>query len=607
MYRYVALSWNVEDKDQSEHAERFSRALTSSSRDWKSVYEASGLKVYHATHPGGAFRAYVLKHDTGVIVGRVFSKGSNEHISRSVTEFDYRESNAISRSNGRHLVENYWGQYVAFLSGREHNHRHILRDPSGGMHCFMTKKLGVHIILSDVDDYTYLNSVPSSIDWHHITAFFMHMTLVTNTTGFKDVTQVYAGECVKLVGDEKPSRSFYWNPVNVYEADSVESVEEARLLLRNTIVDCINAWRSCYDGIIHELSGGLDSSIVAACLGKSEDPGGILCFHYFTKMTEGDERVYARIAAESAGCEFVEQLASTSEVSLENQLSRKRVATPAVQSFRPKPELLQERLAKERGVGAMFSGQGGDHLFQEGAYKTIATDFFLRHGVTKKLAGIMIDTSHLTGESFWSVLSTIISHGILRKSYNPYSVLEVPSILTGSAVTSLQPSMYTHPWVEHATHLPPTKIEHVFSVVDSQAFYQLPRTYAEQIHPLISQPIIELSLQIPSHVLSYRGRSRGLLRDAFRDDVPEKIINRYTKGGTTSYFNQMLVDGIDYIRELLLDGALVREKIVDRKKLEDSLSEEQLLLGEQRRAVLNAVRAETWLDNWRGLKQRTAA
>jgi len=605
MYRYVAFSWNSKDTARTAAAQRLARLLRSSAPDWQCVHNTPGLRVFHAPQSEGACHAYVLKHDRGVVLGRLFDGDFDENRIPIDPTFDDQESRLIIESQGRRLIEHYWGQYVAFLQEPQSRRRFVLRDPTGGLHCFMTRTAGVEVILSDMEDCVRLNITPSSVDWNHIAAFFVHMRLITRTTGFNEVKQIYAGECVATDDDNVVARSFYWNPVSVYESGSIEEADAARAALRRVIRHCVNAWGACYDSILHQLSGGLDSSIVAACLGKARERQKILCFHFFTEMTEGDERQYARVAAQSAGCELIEREAGASEISLENQLNRRRIATPSAQSFQPASELLMERLIGERNAGAIFSGQGGDHLFQEERTIRIAADYARRHGIGPELLNTMIDTSHLTGESIWSVLGATIRNGLLNRNNDPYAEFEIPSILGGDARASLRPHMYMHPWIKHACHLPPTKISHVFNIVDCQPFYLLTRAFAEQIHPLISQPIIELSLQIPSYILAHRGRARGLVREAFREDVPANIIERYSKGGTTSYFNRMLVESVDFLREFLLDGALVREGILDRCELEAQLSETALMRGDELRPILNAARAEWWLSTWTNVRQQT--
>jgi asparagine synthase (glutamine-hydrolysing) len=554
--------------------------------------------VFHARQIGGTCQAYILKGSAGVILGKLFEGDLDTGHGPSELMFDDKESHLVLESQGRCLIHRYWGHYVAFLRDFSGKRRFILRDPTGGLPCYLTETAGIDVILSDIDDCVVLRVRPLSVDWEHIAAFFVHSRLVTRSTGHKEVKQLHAGECAAIHDDGVSTRSFYWNPVDIYEAKAIEQPAEARARLGRVIRHCVNAWASCYDSIVHELSGGLDSSIVAACLAKGGGSTEVLCFNFFTQMSEGDERLYARAAAQSTGYALVETEACVSERTLESLFNPSRIATPARLGFLPASELLKQRLVIERRAGAIFTGQGGDHLFQQAGNKHIAAEYTHRHGLKAQLFGVVADVSRLTNQSIWSVFSAAITHGLLRRSFDPYTIFEAPSILSYEARASLSPHAYKHPWVENASSLPASKIKQVFDIVDCQPFYLRPCANAEQVHPLISQPIIEHCLQIPTYVLAHGGRDRGLVREAFAADVPTKIINRRSKGGTSSYFNRVRVENAQFLRESLLDGILVRNGVLERRELEKQLSERELILGKGLTPILNAARAEKWLSTW---------
>lgn len=611
MYRFVAFSWNAKNPEKSAATQRLAHLLVSSSPSWQCVLDTPGLRVFHAPHPGGACHAYVLKHNAGVVLGKLFSGSLNEDRNTVDLTFDDKGSALLIESQGRRLVDEYWGHYVAFLRTADGGRRFVLRDPTGGLPCYTTNANGIDIFLCDIADSVRLNLPPFSINWNHLTSFFLYSRLVTRTTGFVEVTQLLGGECLAIEYNDiraNITRSFYWNPVEICESACIEDVAQAREVLRTAIRHCVIAWGSSYKSILHQLSGGLDSSIVATCLGSARVCPNILCFHFFTKLAGGDERPYARAAAHHADLELIERECPVSERSLENQLERSMAASPALVGFLPASELFKRRLAAERRAGATFSGQGGDHLFQQRRSAMIAAEYAHRHGLRPELLRIARDTSRMTRQSIWSVTHGAVGSGLLRWAFDPYAdIVRESPILSNNARASVSPEDYVHPWVADGTRLPASKMQQIFDVVDCQVFYLVPRPYSEQVHPLISQPIVERCLRIPSYVLTYRGRPRGLVRDAFEGDMPAKIIDRYSKGGTTSYFNEMLVENADFLRELLLDGHLVRERVLDRRKLEDQVSERELILGKQMVPLLNAARAETWLSNWANVRRRTAA
>ncbi len=604
MYRFVALSWNSKDPAKTAEARRLTRCLRSSAREWQQVLTLPGLRVFHVRETGGARRAYILKRDAGVILGKLFSDDDTS----TAPTFDETESKLIVDSRGRRVTERYWGHYVAFLQMPHNGQRLVLRDPTGGLPCFMAKAAGVDLVFSNIEDGVQLGRKTFSVDWDHLTAFFRYSELNTRTTGSSDVTQLYAGECATITQSGALSRSFYWTPAEICKADPIENPDEARAALREVIQRCVRAWASSYGSIVQELSGGLDSSIVTACVNNAKSDADVLCFHFYTETIQGDERAYARAAARAAGYKLIESLSPVSECSLESLLDLSRVASPAVLGFLPPSELLRQRLVSERPAGAVFTGQGGDHLFQQESSPLIAADYAFRHGLRPGLLRAAADTSLMTKSSIWSVLSTAAIYGLLRRSSDPYSDYDkAPSILSADLRNEVNRDSYSHPWVEAADDLAPGKKLQIFNVVGCQTYYLRPCSYAELIHPLISQPIIECCLSIPSYVLTCGGRSRGLVRDAFAQDVPAEIIRRYSKGSTSSYFNRILARNAAFLRSFLLNGALVKNGVLDKHELERQLSDQELLRGDNVSSVLDAVRAEAWLSAWSGARKRVAA
>ncbi len=607
MYRFVALVWNREDLSQTAAAQRLAQRIRSSAPDWQNVLDLPGMRVFHAHGSGGARRAYVLERDAGVVLGKLFDDG---HIAAD-PEFDDRETGRLIDSAGRHLVERYWGHYVAFLAPPGGGRRYVLRDPTGGLPCYAAKASGVDLFLSNMEDYAELQLAPFAADREHLSAFFLYSELATRSTGIEGVTQLYPGECAAIDRDGAISRSFYWNAADVAAAgggNHCDDSDEARAVLGTTVRRAVGAWASSYKRIVQEISGGLDSAIVAACVSAARPGPETLGFHFFAATSQGDERSYARAVAERVGCELVEAECRSAPTSLESQLDPLRVASPALLGFLPASERLRRRLVGVRRAGAVFTGQGGDHLFQQADGGLIAAEYLDRRGLRPALAGVVADASRLMQTSIWSILVDTVNYGLLRRRFDAYEAYaEAPSILSADVQASLDPRAWSHPWVEGAEGLPASKLKQVFNVVDCQTFYLRPCPYAELVHPLLSQPIIECALQIPGYVLAHRGKSRGLIREAFADDLPRSIVERYSKGGATSYFNRMLYDNAAFLREFLLDGALVREGILDRRELEAQLTESALIVGANLRSLLDAVRAEAWFDAWIGERTRVAA
>ena len=108
------------------------------------------------------------------------------------------------------------------------------------------------------------------------------------------VEQVRRGECVELDPAARPvirSRRFYWDPFAFLHAQhTIEDPGRAAESMRATVRSCTQALSGGHASLLHRLSGGLDSSIVAGCLGRPSTQPRITCYTYFNPHGRADER-----------------------------------------------------------------------------------------------------------------------------------------------------------------------------------------------------------------------------------------------------------------------------------------------------------------------------
>jgi asparagine synthase (glutamine-hydrolysing) len=505
-------------------------------------------------------------------------------------------------------MDHYWGRYVAFLHRPVESEYHIVRDPTGALVCLLTTISGITVFMSDLVDFINLDTHRRSVNWNHVSSMFWNMRLVTRETGFDGVSQVYAGECLTISGDSR-SGTFHWNPVRVYEREQMQDPVQAGSTLKSTIEYCVRSWAAGYSDILHQLSGGLDSSIVAACLTTPFSNANVTCLNMHTETEEGDERRFARQVATQCGFPLIEGQWHSAVYSLENLLDSSGIqATPSMAVLHSEKDFLLQRLASEHTAQAVFSGQGGDHLFQQRRSPLIAADAVWDHGLSARLATIIRDTSRLTQTSIWSVSAHAITFGLLRRRIDPYSRYKYSSLLTDDARAAISVDALRHPWLLADNVIPPAKVDQIYNIVDLQHFYlRAPCRYADVIHPLLSQPIVECCLRIPTYVLARGGVSRSLVREVFRPKLPSEIAARTAKGGTTSYFNRLAVENAEFLREYLLNGSLVAQGILRRDQLESQLSHQALVRGELIFDVITAARVEAWLQGWQSSWRRNAS
>lgn len=570
---------------------------------WSLAFDHDRLKVYVGARPNEVARTTLLDMQ-GVVIGSLFSKksGANDR-PRPEAALNMREVKRIVSTSGMSLIDCFWGSYVAFVqTDRE---TIVIRDPTGGVRCYYARWNNTLVFFSHLEDCVATKPMPLSIDWRHVGAYLQFDRVVTSTTGFQEVAQLRGGECAAVRGDV--SRTYFcWSPERICKSDAIDDTKIAGRLLRATVLDCVTTWASCYSSVLHDLSGGLDSSIVLTCLAKA-DRTRVLSFNVYSDVPEGDERYFARLAAKHVDCELMERLLEPPDPT-GLKLNVDDVATPTLATFVPENDAFRAALCDERGIQAIFSGQGGDHLFQQGVSSLIPAEYIGRHGMFhRQLWRLIVGTARTTGKPVSDIARSALRHAHGNAEYDPYVIFKPATFVRSDVRDLIDPAAIRHPWVDEATSLSRIKLQQIFSLVDCQILTSLDCKYAALVHPLISQPIIEACLRIPGYVLADGGRDRALYRKAFRSDLPEAIVTRTQKGGANSYFYNIIDNSLSLMRELLLDGDLVRAGLLDRASTERALTRKEILRPGQVIPILTAFRAEVWTQAAQHQRRQVAA
>ena len=157
-----------------------------------------------------------------------------------------------------------------------------------------------------------------------------------------------------------------------------------------------------------------------------------------------------------------------------------------------------------------------------------------------------------------------------------------------------------HPWFSTSASLPQGKLWHILWLSTAPHFYTaLAREGdAERVEPLTSQPLTELCLQIPTFILTTGGKDRALARQAFVQDVPAKILERQHKASIESFIRRSLLNNIEFVRETLLEGVLVQQRLLDRRPLEAALSGRHGKIASAPTSLFDFLGVEIWVSRW---------
>lgn len=525
-----------------------------------------------------------LQEDKGVVIGRLY-RGAEA--CETVRQLTLSESRHAAWSRGRSLAEGKWGSYVALV--RDGEIACAMRDPSGSVPAYFAESDGLQLYFSEPNLIEEIWPVGATLDEEFLRQWLTFPFLRSARTGIAGVAELLPGT-LRLSGRGGSSVQTVWSPWTWAAPDKAEpDFAEAARRVRQVALATVPVQLAGIDSPALELSGGLDSSIVAACLA-----GSGCSFHavtFATSLPDGDERVYAREVADALGIE----LAELGEDDLPLDLSPPRLSlrpplSPVLQPLRR----ALARHARATGTGDFVTGAGGDNLF---CYLTTAApvlDAAADLGARGALRTLQ-DVAALGECTIWTAARFALRKR-LRRNRRP--VWQTDTRFLAPAAIGERPD--PHPWLARPEAAASGKIEHVESLVRLQHFVEPRYPSGEQVHhPLLNQPLMEVCLAIPSWMWTRGGRNRAVAREAFADLLPSAIIQRRTKGRLESMCVRAYGAERQRLAEILLEGEVAQRGLIDRPQLEAYLRKGTQPPDEAYYRLFDLVSLALWLGSWR--------
>lgn len=602
MLRYMGLYWNRTNDTAQAAADTIASQLQARVPAWSQILATQGLHILHLRDDTSAAAGTSISDERGVVFGTLFRSAKNPNVDATrVMAFSAQERERIVEAAGQTLMDSYWGRYVAFVFDPRHHRLQVFRDPSEGMPCYWMYYNGVTVIFSDLRDAVRVGAVPRSVNWSYIRAHLRWNRLHTHETGFEGVSALRGGECLTCCeGGEM--RSFYWTPHQFCRSTEFEDIASAARGLRSAVHQCAKTWASTYDTMVELLSGGLDSAILLSGLRRGCDASGVVCVNLVTPGAQGDERDYASKAAAFWGCELVEQHLDPAEVKLADSVDIPVIPIPSYHLFSYRMDEAMTHAARYCGAQALMSGRAGDQLFFKSRTSLTVADHIRRHWGFGHLIQIAKDRAIVTGSTITALVADAWKYGVRRQQYDPYSTqFQYAPFLDNDTLGLINDDDFRHPWLTGCYNVPPGKLDHIYTVIDSLIYNYDPLGSAlhfDVVNTLISQPIIERCLEIPSYILASGRRDRGLARLAFSEDVPQEILTRRTKGGTSRYFSEVIEHNREFLCEFVLDGELARQKLIVPELLEPLLTGAEPFPIDYCFPFMSCISVEAWLRSF---------
>ena len=602
MFRYLGFLWDPASSTQTAASQHIDMAVRHT-EGWRLAHSARGLCVYTTGDRPAVNGSYALPGDRGVILGRLFRRHEEPSERRDINILE-DEGERIVESNGRRLIEDYWGRYVVVLRN-DRGVTQLLRDPSGTLPCYSGDVHGVAVFFSWLEDMiSFAPDWPAPrIDWQAIAARIALGQLGGRTTALEGISQVLPGQLT-------PLREAATMPVSVWSAAAIARTsarhepDVAAALLRRTVMDCARAWSSCYESILLRLSGGVDSAILLGSMHAADVAARVTCLNYHSQGADSDERRFARLAANRAGVELVERERDAG-FRLDDVLAVSLTPTPEVYSGRMGTARIDASVAAEHRAPAMFTGTGGDQLFFQARCTWPAADYLNARGLDSGFFSAALDAARLGRVSLLQAMWRAILDQ-RRRSGTADRTAQFATLARPEALDAVPCfDRYVHPDLPAAFDLPIGKFNQLQDLIDPIGYYDpyLREAAPELVSPLLSQPVLELCLALPTWLLTKGGRGRALARRAFACDMPPEICNRLSKGGMQEHVATVLHRNLPLARGLLLDGHLVRQGILDRSRVEAALRGRLSAPGGHLSEIHECIAIEAWLQRVSALAQ----
>jgi asparagine synthase (glutamine-hydrolysing) len=602
MLHYLAFVWDSADVQAAAEVNQLRHGLhRSQPAKWQVALERNDVFVMFR----GAIQGVTGCHpigDEGVVLGTLFEKRATQFETRTAPTFSQDTVAKVVSSSGKHLVDTHWGQYIAFIANAHSKSVSVLRAPVSHLPCFHLVANRVHVYFSDIEDVLLLSDRTFTINWEYMAARLVYR-VQSQQTGLQDVTELLPGQCVRHWAGNVSATS-YWNPLLGVD-DPIEDVATAAAELRAVVRHAVHSWASRFDRILHNLSGGVDSSIVLACLGDSPNRLGVTCVTHFSTGVAEDERRYARASANKARCQLIE-LERDTNVRYPELLRARRTPTPAGYTGSLEAADRDAQLRDRFGATGHFFGIGGDEIFFRTAVKCSLPDYISSHGIVGSSFQKALRVAILEGSTVWSVFTHACWDGLVKHRYRPSEgFLSNARLVHPDIRRALWRTRATDPsWCRSTRDAPLGKLMQSFSLSARRDYEDTigPTEGYLKVSPLLSQPVVELAMRIPSYVFCGDGIERALARRAFSDDLPTEIRTRMTKGTVEDHHVVIAKRNLPFMRELLLDGMLVKEKLVDKGKLHRQLANTPSGESKSITEVITLLNIEVWLSLWNNRK-----
>jgi asparagine synthase (glutamine-hydrolysing) len=495
------------------------------------------------------------------------------------------------------LVGRIWGSFLAIRRRAGALVTTILRDPGGGLPAFLAEANGLLIVSPALPEWLRRAAgIDPVVDIEMFSAALANPLVPTHRSLLRGIQQLPAGCAVDCEDAALGAVRPVWPAADLLREPSAED-RHAPERLRATVAGCVRSLAALHPRVTLELSGGLDSAIVLGALASAISPVEITCVNFAVAHAGGDERPEARAVADRWQVRLIEVTAKASELRFADLFTGEQAVEPILYGLDPILERASIGVARAFDASAIFTGQGGDAVFGNVPTALVAIDHTRAVGWRAHFSKTAYDAARRSHRSIWYVEWLMLRDRLWNRRAPPPPM---PGMQLGAAARAGAAATLRHPWLDEDFLMAPAR-RMQFEAISNCQHFNAPTWrsgVAALVHPLLSQPIVETCLGIPSWRLASGAGDRALAREAFADWLPDIVRNRREKGDATAYYRRAVAENLSWLREFLLEGVLVKSGFLDGPGIDTALREENLIWSDTSRLIVVYASFEAWARYW---------
>lgn len=536
-----------------------------------------------------------LPNDQGFFVGKMFDRENF-----SPAEFTHSDAHSLI-NNPKMVMKNWWGRYTGAFYNKEKQRCTLVRDPQGLSTLFYKTTTDGVIFSTDMSLlYDALEEKPS-INSAYLAEYVIGNNYALSSTSFNEIQELLPGMGLHIEADGNYSIEQLWD-ISQLQGSFITNTDEFEHTLLTTLQASLKAWVGNSSGICLELSGGADSSGLMILLRNIlPDHKNIIGVNYIDSETpSSNEIVHAQEVADicNAPLHFLDYKNSSLLDPLPSSWRPDKPTTFLM--FHKTGQQLHE-LAKRYNCSEIMNGQGGDHVFLAPQPTESLADYWLDKGL-RGISKPMKELSNANRMPWWMLMrntagSIATYYGARRSKTQTMNAINYFNTETlNYNITSddfyLDKSM---------TRFYPAKKNHVKALFHAQSYADRNQRMDTRIisHPLLSQPIVELGLQIPTYQSFNNGYDRIFFRNSVSRIQKPNALWRTMKGETTSSMAKSFATHANEVQEIVLQGHFAQNDLLNKQWFVEEMAKIRHGQINNLWPIIKLLTSQRWLNQWK--------